>query len=67
MITASAWNGIEMDFGTCTVHSYNESAEDDAEPKMGRRVDEKLAPLGPRNDRENVHRAHLADLWNQEG
>ncbi len=34
-----------MDFGTCTVHSYNESPDDDSEPKMGRVVDEKLNDL----------------------
>jgi WD repeat-containing protein 23 len=32
-----------MSTGTCTVHSWNDGAEDDeAEPKMGLRVDERL-------------------------
>lgn len=32
-----------MSTGTCTVHSWNDGAEDDeGEPKMGRRVDQKL-------------------------
>ncbi len=32
-----------MGAGTCTAHSWNDGAEDDeAEPKMGLRVDEKL-------------------------
>jgi WD repeat-containing protein 23 len=45
MIVASAWNGYGMSTGTCTAHSWNDGAEDDeAEPKMGLRVDEKLRP-----------------------
>ncbi|KAI6711039.1 WD domain-containing protein [Diplocarpon mali] len=45
MIVASAWNGYGMSSGTCTVHSWNDGAEDDeAEPKMGLRVDRKLRP-----------------------
>lgn len=32
-----------MGTGTCTIHSWNDGAEDDeAEPKMGLRVDEEL-------------------------
>lgn len=32
-----------MSTGTCTLHSWNDGAEDDeAEPKMGLRVNEKL-------------------------
>ena len=32
-----------MSTGTCTVHSWNDGAEDDeAEPKMGLKVDERL-------------------------
>lgn len=43
MIVASAWNGYGMSTGTCTVHSWNDGAEDDeAEPKMGLRVNQKL-------------------------
>ena len=43
MIIASSWNGYGMNKGTCTVHSWNDGAEDDeAEPKMGLRVNEKL-------------------------
>ncbi|KAH8601961.1 WD40-repeat-containing domain protein [Bisporella sp. PMI_857] len=45
MIVASAWNGYGMSTGTCTVHSWNDGAEEDeAEPKMGYRVDPKLVP-----------------------
>lgn len=40
-----------MDFGTCTVHSWNDSNEDEAEPKMGWRVDEKLRPCDTRDPR----------------
>jgi len=43
IVSASAWNGYGMSSGTCTVHSWNDGAEDDeAEPKMGLRVDQKL-------------------------
>ena len=43
MIVASAWNGYGMEGGSCTVHSWNDGAEDDeAEPKMGYRVNERL-------------------------
>lgn len=40
---ASSWGGYDMGFGSVTVHSYNESKEDEAEPKMGLRVNEHLA------------------------
>jgi len=43
MIVASAWNGHGMVNGTCSVHSWNDGAEkDEAEPKMGLRVNQKL-------------------------
>jgi DDB1- and CUL4-associated factor 11 len=43
MIVASAWSGYGMSTGTCTAHSWNDGAEDDdAEPKMGARVNERL-------------------------
>jgi WD repeat-containing protein 23 len=43
MIVASAWSGYGMSTGTCTAHSWNDGAkDDDAEPKMGVRVNEKL-------------------------
>jgi WD repeat-containing protein 23 len=43
MIVASAWSGYGMSTGTCTTHSWNDGAkDDDAEPKMGARVNEKL-------------------------
>lgn len=45
IIVASAWNGYSMSTGTCTVHSWNDGAEEDeAEPKMGYRVDRTLHP-----------------------
>ena len=45
-----------MDFGSCTLHSWNDADGDEAEPKMGRLVNEKLEPLGPpsRNRRRAV-------------
>ncbi|KIN07661.1 hypothetical protein OIDMADRAFT_108451 [Oidiodendron maius Zn] len=40
---SSAWNGYGMETGTCSIHSWNDGAEDDeAEPKMGLRVNPKL-------------------------
>jgi WD repeat-containing protein 23 len=40
---ASAWSGYGMSTGTCTLHSWNDGAEEDeAEPKMGLRVNQKL-------------------------
>jgi len=42
-IVASAWNGYGMSSGTCTVHSWNDGAEEDeSEPRMGLRVNQKL-------------------------
>jgi len=44
VIAASSWNGYGMSCGSVTVHSWNDGAEDDeAEPKMGIRVDDKLS------------------------
>lgn len=46
IIAASSWNGYEMhdmNFGTVTVHSYNDAPEDEAEPKMGLMVNDQLA------------------------
>ena len=41
--TATSWNGWRMSTGTCTTHSWNDGAKDDeAEPKMGLRVNERL-------------------------
>ena len=40
---ATSWNGWGMSTGTCTTHSWNDSAEDDeGEPRMGLRVDQRL-------------------------
>lgn len=33
----------DMNFGTVTVHSYNDAPEDEAEPKMGLMVNDQLA------------------------
>ena len=42
-IPASSWNGYGRSSGTVTAHSWNDGAEDDeAEPKMGVRLDSKL-------------------------
>jgi len=40
---ASSWHrNNTSETGAATLHSYNENVEDDAEPPMGRIVDEKL-------------------------
>ena len=42
-LPATSWNGWGMSTGTCTTHSWNDGAEDDeGEPKMGIRVDQRL-------------------------
>jgi WD repeat-containing protein 23 len=43
IIAATSWNGWGTAQGTCTVHTWNDGMEeDDAEPKMGRRVNAQL-------------------------
>ncbi|KAL6712471.1 hypothetical protein ACN47E_000348 [Coniothyrium glycines] len=43
MIAATSWNGWGTSQGTCTVHSWNDGMEEDeAEPKIGRRVNAQL-------------------------
>jgi len=43
VIAATSWNGWGESTGTCSIHSWNDGAEDDeAEPTMGRRVDQRL-------------------------
>ncbi|PHH87540.1 hypothetical protein CDD83_8730 [Cordyceps sp. RAO-2017] len=44
VLVASAWNGYSMARGTCTVHAFNESPEDEGEPGMRRSVDCNLRP-----------------------
>ncbi|KAM0151604.1 hypothetical protein ACHAQE_008430 [Botrytis cinerea] len=66
MIAASAWNGYGTDQGTVTTHSWNEGAEDDeAEPKMGLRVNAKLEHdprLYPAQSSRNERIRHLNSL-----
>ncbi|KAH7078425.1 WD40-repeat-containing domain protein [Paraphoma chrysanthemicola] len=43
MIAATSWNGWGTSQGTCTVHTWNDGVEEDeAEPKIGRRVNAQL-------------------------
>ncbi|KAH8710181.1 WD40-repeat-containing domain protein [Phaeosphaeriaceae sp. PMI808] len=43
MIAATSWNGWGTSQGTCTVHTWNDGLEEDeAEPKIGRRVNSQL-------------------------
>ncbi|PBP22990.1 WD40 repeat-like protein [Diplocarpon rosae] len=63
IIVASAWNGYGMTSGTCTVHSWNDGAEEDeAEPKMGLRVDQKLRPTSALYDAGEARQARLPAL-----
>ncbi len=42
-MVASAWNGYDTNWGTVTVHSWNDGADDDeAVPDIGHRVDDRL-------------------------
>ncbi|KAL9590638.1 MAG: hypothetical protein Q9203_000563 [Teloschistes exilis] len=66
VIAATSWNGWGMSTGTCTTHSWNDGAEDDeSEPKMGMRVnqrledDEDLYDRPQRNDRLSRIRSRL--------
>ncbi|KAF2709451.1 WD40 repeat-like protein [Pleomassaria siparia CBS 279.74] len=43
IIAATSWNGWGTSQGTCTVHTWNDGIdEDEAEPKVGRRVNAQL-------------------------
>ena len=43
---ATSWNGWGMSTGTCTTHSWNDgAAEDEGEPRMGLRVDQRLEKM----------------------
>jgi WD repeat-containing protein 23 len=43
VLLATSWNGWGTSQGTCTVHSWNDGVEEDeAEPKVGRRVNAQL-------------------------
>ncbi|KAL8763863.1 MAG: hypothetical protein Q9184_000459 [Pyrenodesmia sp. 2 TL-2023] len=43
VVAATSWNGWGLSTGTCTTHSWNDGAEEDeGEPKMGLRVNQRL-------------------------
>ncbi|KAK7419412.1 hypothetical protein QQX98_003364 [Neonectria punicea] len=42
IIVASAWNGYNMARGTCTVHSFGDTMNDEGDPPMGRSVNDVL-------------------------
>ncbi len=52
-----------MDFGTASVHSFNEAPVDEAEPPMGRQVNERLAPF---QGRDPVHHSTLMNMWGED-
>ncbi|KAJ5377477.1 LEC14B protein [Penicillium cataractarum] len=46
MIAATSWNGWGLSSGTCTIHSWNDGAdEDEGDRSIGRCYDHKLRPL----------------------
>ncbi|KAK8104005.1 LEC14B protein [Apiospora kogelbergensis] len=51
-IAASALNGGDHSIGTVSVHSFNESRSDEAEPRMGLSFNDKLRPVG---DHSNIY------------
>ncbi|KAK6820696.1 LEC14B protein [Apiospora arundinis] len=51
-IAASALNGGDESIGTVSVHSFNESRSDEAEPRMGLSYNDKLRPVG---DHSNIY------------
>ncbi|KAF2839108.1 WD40 repeat-like protein [Patellaria atrata CBS 101060] len=61
IIAATSWNGWGTSLGTCTVHSWNDGNEDDeAEPKMGRRVNAKLEADPQLEDGRHARRSLFA-------
>ncbi|KAL7919534.1 WD40-repeat-containing domain protein [Trichoderma austrokoningii] len=42
ILVASAWNGYSMARGTCTIHAYNPTDDDEGDPEMGQSVNESL-------------------------
>ncbi|PNY23576.1 LEC14B protein [Tolypocladium capitatum] len=44
VMVASAWNGYSMARGTCTLHAFNESPDDEVDPDMQRSVNSMLLP-----------------------
>jgi WD repeat-containing protein 23 len=45
MIAATSWNGWGLSSGTCTIHSWNDGADDECDLPTGRCYDHKLRPL----------------------
>ncbi|PSR85749.1 WD40-repeat-containing domain protein [Coniella lustricola] len=43
ILAASSWGGYDMSFGSVSIHSWNRNKDDDAEPRMGHRVNDHLA------------------------
>ncbi|EED13777.1 WD repeat protein [Talaromyces stipitatus ATCC 10500] len=57
VLAATSWNGYGASSGTCTVHSWNDSApEDEGYPPMGLSYDEKLKPSRRSNRSSGGHR-----------
>lgn len=42
LLAASAWNGYSMARGTCTVHAFNGTNDDEGDPELGDSVNESL-------------------------
>ncbi|EEH18294.2 hypothetical protein PABG_00857 [Paracoccidioides brasiliensis Pb03] len=51
IIAATSWNGWGMSTGTCSVHTWNDSAElDEGDSPLGQSYNSKLEPLRPNNN-----------------
>ncbi|PHH77125.1 hypothetical protein CDD82_3655 [Ophiocordyceps australis] len=50
ILVASAWNGYSMARGTCTLHAFNETSDDEGQPEMRRSVDCNLREKGANYD-----------------
>ncbi|VUC36806.1 unnamed protein product [Clonostachys rosea] len=56
MLVASAWNGIDLANGTCTMHSFSDGVgSDEGEPELPLYFDEKLQTVQPQEIRDYYH------------
>ncbi|KAK1144877.1 hypothetical protein N8T08_004890 [Aspergillus melleus] len=62
VLAATSWNGWGLSTGTCTLHSWNDSAADDeGDPPLGRNYDCELnsVPEFNRHKEDGAYRTHL--------
>ncbi|KAG8534235.1 uncharacterized protein KY384_001079 [Bacidia gigantensis] len=57
IVAATSWNGWGMSTGTCSIHSWNDGAEEDeGSPRMGQSVDQRLVPDEEEEENKTVAR-----------